>query len=100
MKIRDLTQDQLLSVPCPTCEAGIDQPCVLSTGTSRNDPHRDRRLIAAEAVERFSTFSSQSWRRKLYHARNLPESRSYCCQPTSPRSRRIAGNSPPPHALE
>jgi hypothetical protein len=47
MKIRDLTKDQLLSVPCPTCGAAINERCELNTGDPRNEPHRDRKLIAA-----------------------------------------------------
>jgi hypothetical protein len=51
MKIRKLTQDQLLSVPCPTCAVVINQPCELSTGTPRNEPHRSRKLDAAEQAQ-------------------------------------------------
>jgi hypothetical protein len=49
MKIRELTKDQLLSVPCPTCGAAVKEPCELTTGSRRSEPHRDRKLIAAEA---------------------------------------------------
>jgi hypothetical protein len=52
MKIRDLAKDQLLSVPCPTCGAAIKERCELNTGDPRNEPHRARKLIAADAVER------------------------------------------------
>jgi hypothetical protein len=48
MKIRELTKDQLLSVPCPTCGVAIEVPCELTTGYPRNEPHRDRKLVAAE----------------------------------------------------
>jgi hypothetical protein len=51
MKIRDLTEDQLLSVRCPTCGAAIKERCELNTGRPRNEPHRDRKFLAAEAVE-------------------------------------------------
>lgn len=51
MKIRELTKDQLLSVPCPTCSVTINQPCELSTGALRNDPHRSRRLEVADLLQ-------------------------------------------------
>jgi len=51
MKIRELAPTQLLSVPCPTCDATKDESCHLSTGTLRNEPHRDRKLAAADSVE-------------------------------------------------
>jgi hypothetical protein len=51
MKTRELTAKQKLSVPCPTCGAATGDACVLHTGALRNQPHRDRKLSAAEAVE-------------------------------------------------
>jgi hypothetical protein len=38
-------------VPCPTCGAALEEGCVLHTGARRTEPHRDRKLSAAEAVE-------------------------------------------------
>ncbi len=52
VKTKELTPKQLLSVPCPTCGAAIEEACELHTGALRTEPHRDRKLTAAEAVER------------------------------------------------
>jgi hypothetical protein len=51
VKTKELTLKQILSVPCPTCGAALDEGCVLHTGARRTEPHRDRKLSAAEAVE-------------------------------------------------
>jgi hypothetical protein len=51
MKTKELTLKQILSVPCPTCGAATEEACQLHTGALRTEPHRDRRLSAAEAVE-------------------------------------------------
>jgi hypothetical protein len=51
VKTKELTRKQILSVPCPTCSAGADEACELHTGALRAEPHRDRKLSAAEAVE-------------------------------------------------
>ncbi len=51
MKSRDLTLKQILSVPCPTCEAAVNEPCGLTSGGQRIGPHRDRKYSAAEALE-------------------------------------------------
>jgi hypothetical protein len=37
-----------LAVRCPTCGAKRGEKCELSTGLPRTEPHRDRRLAAAE----------------------------------------------------
>lgn len=50
MKIRLLTKDQLLSVPCPTCGVAIKESCALTTGYPRNEPHRNRKLAAADRL--------------------------------------------------
>jgi hypothetical protein len=52
VKTKDLTRKQILSVPCPTCGAAIEEACELHTGALRTEPHRDRKLSAADAVER------------------------------------------------
>jgi len=52
VKAKDLTPKQILSVRCPTCGAAIGEICELNTGTPRTEPHRDRKLSAAEAAER------------------------------------------------
>lgn len=51
VKTRELTPKQILSVPCNTCGAAIGEACELNTGALRTEPHRDRKLSAAEAAE-------------------------------------------------
>ena len=51
VKSNELTPKQISSVPCPTCGAAIGEPCELHTGALRSEPHRDRKLSAADAVE-------------------------------------------------
>ena len=51
VKCKELTPKQILSVPCPTCGAAIEEVCELHTGDPRTEPHRDRKLDAADAVE-------------------------------------------------
>ena len=51
VKAKDLTPKQILAMPCPTCGAAVGEVCELNTGTPRTEPHRDRKLSAAEAVE-------------------------------------------------
>ena len=51
MKSKELTPKQILSVPCTTCGAGVGDVCELHAGDPRTEPHRDRKLSAADAVE-------------------------------------------------
>jgi hypothetical protein len=51
VKTKELTPKQILSVPCTTCGAAIGEACELHTGAPRTEPHRDRKLSAAEVVE-------------------------------------------------
>lgn len=51
VKTKELTPKQILSVPCDTCGAAVGEVCELYTGAPRIEPHRDRKLSAAEAVE-------------------------------------------------
>ena len=51
VKTKELTPKQILLVPCATCGAAIGEVCELHTGAPRTEPHRDRKLSAAEAVE-------------------------------------------------
>lgn len=51
VKTRELTPKQISSVPCITCGAAVGEACELHTGAPRTEPHRDRKLSAAEAVE-------------------------------------------------
>jgi hypothetical protein len=46
------TLKQVQAVRCPTCGARPGEKCELSTGQLRTDPHRDRRLEAADAAAR------------------------------------------------
>ena len=55
MKAKDLTAEQMASVPCPTCGAAIGEACELNSGGLRFEPHRDRKLAAADAVEANNT---------------------------------------------
>ena len=43
-----LSPAQMLAVSCPTCGAEPGEKCKLASGQPRNDPHRDRRVIAKE----------------------------------------------------
>jgi hypothetical protein len=52
VKTKELTPKQILSVPCITCGAAVGEVCELHTGAPRTEPHRDRKLSAAEAVEK------------------------------------------------
>lgn len=51
VKTKELSLKQILSVPCPTCGAATEEACELHFGGLRNEPHRDRKLSAAEALE-------------------------------------------------
>ena len=51
MKVGDLTKKQLSAVPCPTCGVPVGSRCLLHAGGLRIEPHTDRKLIAAEAIE-------------------------------------------------
>jgi hypothetical protein len=51
VKSKELTLKQILSVPCNTCGAALGEVCELHTGAPRSEPHRDRKLSAAEVVE-------------------------------------------------
>lgn len=51
VKTRELTRKQIHAVPCPICAAAIDEPCELHSGALRTEPHRERKLTAADAVE-------------------------------------------------
>jgi hypothetical protein len=50
MKFRPLNPAQILAIPCPTCGAAINEPCELMTGYPRNEPHRNRKLVAADPL--------------------------------------------------
>jgi len=51
VKTKELTLKQMLSVPCPICHAATKKSCQVQTGARRTEPHRDRKLSAAEAME-------------------------------------------------
>jgi hypothetical protein len=51
MKRKELTPDQVSSVPCPTCGVAVGEGCVLHSGAPRSEPHVDRKFAAAEAIE-------------------------------------------------
>lgn len=52
MKKKDLTPEQLLSVPCHTCGVPVGQTCVLHSGGPRSEPHIDRKFAAVESFEK------------------------------------------------
>lgn len=45
---KELSSKQILALPCPTCGAAPGEKCELGSGQPRTEPHRDRRLIAAD----------------------------------------------------
>jgi len=51
MKKKDLTLQQLRSVPCPRCGVPAGDRCLLHSGGLRSDSHVNRKLAAAEAIE-------------------------------------------------
>lgn len=51
VKSKELTARQVLSVPCATCGASVGEACELHSGALRTEPHRERKLTAAEAAE-------------------------------------------------
>jgi hypothetical protein len=46
--MKELTPKAVLAIRCPTCGAAPGVRCELGTGQRRTEPHRDRRLLAAE----------------------------------------------------
>jgi uncharacterized CHY-type Zn-finger protein len=50
VKAKELSLKQIQSVACPTCAAAIQESCELHSGALRFEPHRDRKLSAAEAL--------------------------------------------------
>jgi hypothetical protein len=55
MKIKELTRKQQASIRCPTCGAAAGERCVLNSGGLRFESHPDRKILAAEAVEKRGT---------------------------------------------
>ena len=53
--MKQLTRKQLSSVCCPTCGVAAGKRCVLVAGGLRNEPHGNRKLLAAEALEKERT---------------------------------------------
>src|ERR1700689_4204855 len=51
MKSKELTPKQILSVPCTTCGAGVGEALDLHPGPPPPEPHRDRKLSAADTVD-------------------------------------------------
>jgi hypothetical protein len=52
VKTKELTAKQTLAVRCTTCGAAAGEVCELHNGAPRTESHRDRKLAAAEAVEK------------------------------------------------
>ena len=57
---KELTPKQIFSVPCPTCGVQPREKCQLNTGQPRNNPHRDRRLFAADQLNSRYNVHSQA----------------------------------------
>ncbi|MHB8501572.1 MAG: zinc finger domain-containing protein [Candidatus Acidiferrales bacterium] len=55
MRTKQPTLRQQSSVACPTCGVAAGKRCVLAAGGPRNGPHRNRKVAAAEAVEKKKT---------------------------------------------
>ena len=51
MKTKELSVKQINSVRCTTCGAATGEPCELHSGALRFEPHRDRKLSAADALQ-------------------------------------------------
>jgi hypothetical protein len=51
MRLTDLTPELLLAVPCGTCGVDAGKECILNTGGLRFEPHVERKLDAAKAIE-------------------------------------------------
>ena len=47
----NLTLKEFSSVPCPTCGVVAGKSCLQYSGALRSEPHVDRKLVAAEAIE-------------------------------------------------
>jgi hypothetical protein len=45
---KKLSPKQILAIRCPTCGAAPGERCELASGQPRTEPHRDRRLVAAD----------------------------------------------------
>jgi hypothetical protein len=55
--------DLSLAISCPTCDAPVDCPCKLGTGSVRSQSHVNRRLAAPKAAKkkkRLEEFSQAS----------------------------------------
>ena len=48
---KELTPEQLSSVPCPTCGVAAGMRCLLHSGGLRTEPHLERKLSAIEAIK-------------------------------------------------
>lgn len=51
MELKDLTPELVVSVPCPTCGAAPEKPCLLYSGDPHIELHLARRFYAAETIE-------------------------------------------------
>jgi uncharacterized protein (UPF0212 family) len=51
MRMLELTRTEMCSVRCPACGAAAGKLCHLASGYTSIEPHLDRKLSAAEALE-------------------------------------------------
>jgi hypothetical protein len=68
---KELTPQQIFSVPCPTCGVQPREKCQLNTGQPRNNPHRDRRLFAADQLNSRYNVHSQAQRLATFRSRRI-----------------------------
>ena len=52
MKVKELTRKQLSSIACPTCGVAAGERSETGAGGLRFSPHKDRKLLVAEAIEK------------------------------------------------
>ncbi len=51
MKRKDLTSPEVSTVPCPTCDADVGEPCRIYSGRKRHTPHVERKFAAMAVLE-------------------------------------------------
>jgi predicted RNA-binding Zn-ribbon protein involved in translation (DUF1610 family) len=66
VRMIDLTPEQTSSVPCPMCGVAAGERCLLHSGGLRQEPHIDRKLSAAEAIDAKRYRLTQSREAKKY----------------------------------
>jgi hypothetical protein len=52
MEKKNLTEDQVFSVCCPTCGVSVGEPCIWNSGGLSLGPHLNREMSALKLIER------------------------------------------------